>query len=93
MLKSNNNDTPYFFSKKDQSDEPILYYGVTYSNTKIMFGLFKKDPVKALEKKYQKLMEEAMQIQRSGDIKGYAAKMAEAEEVQKEIDKLLEKKK
>ena len=53
-----------------------------------MFGLFKKDPVKALQKKYEKLLEEAMQIQRSGDIKGYAAKMAEAEEVQKEIDAL-----
>ena len=57
-----------------------------------MFGLFKKDPVKALEKKYEKLLEEAMQIQRSGDIKGYAAKMAEAEEVKKEIDTLLEQK-
>ncbi len=57
-----------------------------------MFGLFKKDPVKALEKKYEKLLEEAMQIQRSGDIKGYAAKMAEAEEVQKEIEALLDKK-
>lgn len=53
-----------------------------------MFGLFKKDPVKALEKKYQQLMEEAMHIQRGGDIKAYAAKVAEAEEVQKEIDKL-----
>jgi hypothetical protein len=51
-----------------------------------MFGLFKKDPVKALEKKYEKLLEEAMQLQRGGDIKGYAAKMAEAEEVQKEIE-------
>jgi hypothetical protein len=58
-----------------------------------MFGLFKKDPIKALEKKYQKLMEEAMQIQRSGDIKGYAAKMAEAEEVQQEIEKLQQEKK
>ena len=57
-------------------------------NQEIMFGLFKKDPVKALQKKYEKLLEEAMQIQRSGDIKGYAAKMAEAEEVQKEIDAL-----
>lgn len=57
-----------------------------------MFGLFKKNPVKALEKKYEKLLEEAMQIQRSGDIKGYAAKMAEAEEVQKEIEALLDKK-
>ncbi|GAB5551268.1 MAG: hypothetical protein Sapg2KO_08590 [Saprospiraceae bacterium] len=82
-----------FFSKKDRSYEPILLNDVNFSNTKIMFGLFKKDPVKALEKKYQKLMEEAMHIQRGGDIKGYAAKMAEAEEVQKEIEKLEAEKK
>ena len=53
-----------------------------------MFGLFKKDPVKKLEKEYQKLMEEAMWLQRNGDIKGYAAKVAEAEEVLAELDRL-----
>lgn len=57
-----------------------------------MFGLFKKDPIKALEKKYEKLLEEAMQLQRGGDIKGYAAKMAEAEDVQKQIETAQEKK-
>lgn len=50
-----------------------------------MFNFFKKDPQKELEKKYQKLLEEAMNLQRSGDIKGYAIKMAEAEEVAKQI--------
>ncbi|MFN7491199.1 MAG: DUF6435 family protein, partial [Chryseotalea sp.] len=34
-----------------------------------MFGLFKSDPVKNLEKQRAKLLEEAMQIQRSGDLK------------------------
>ncbi|MCB0589220.1 MAG: Lacal_2735 family protein [Phaeodactylibacter sp.] len=53
-----------------------------------MFGLFKKDPVKKLERQYLKLMEEAMRIQRSGDIKSYSAKVAEAEEIQKRIDEL-----
>lgn len=53
-----------------------------------MFGLFKKDPTKKLEKKYLALMEEAMMIQRSGDIKAYSAKVAEAEEVMKEIEKM-----
>ncbi|MEN0005442.1 MAG: DUF6435 family protein [Bacteroidota bacterium] len=53
-----------------------------------MFGLFKKDPVKKLEKEYMKLMEEAMQIQRGGDIKGYAAKVAEAEAIQEKIEAL-----
>jgi len=53
-----------------------------------MFGLFKKDPVKALEQEYRKLMEEAMHIQRSGDLKAYAVKIAEAEEIAKKIEEL-----
>lgn len=54
-----------------------------------MFGLFKKkDPVAKLEKKYSQLLEEAMQLQRNGDIKGYAAKTAEAEAVADEIEAL-----
>ncbi len=56
--------------------------------TTAMFNFFKKDPVKELEKKYAMLMEQAMQLQRKGDIKGYAAKVAEAEEVQKQIEQL-----
>lgn len=51
-----------------------------------MFGLFKKDPVKEWEKQYRRLMEEAMHIQRSGDLRAYAAKIAEAEEVAKKIE-------
>lgn len=51
-----------------------------------MFGLFKKDPLKKLEKEHAKMLEEAMKIQRSGDIKGYAAKMAEAEELEKKME-------
>lgn len=57
-----------------------------------MFGLFKKDPAKKLEKQYEKLLEEAMRLQRSGDIRGYAAKIAEAEEVQKQIEALEDQK-
>lgn len=54
-----------------------------------MFGLFKKkDPTADLEKKYARLLEEAMQLQRGGDIKGYAAKTAEAEAVADELDAL-----
>jgi hypothetical protein len=58
-----------------------------------MFGLFKKDPIKKLEKEYQQLMEEAMHIQRGGDIKAYSAKVAEAEEVMKKIEELQKEKK
>lgn len=45
----------------------------------IMFGLFKRDPSARLNRKYAKLMEEATVLQRQGNIKGYATKVAEAE--------------
>ncbi len=50
-----------------------------------MFGLFKKDPVKKLEQEYSRLLEESMAEQRAGNIKGYAAKSAEAEAVMDKI--------
>ena len=50
-----------------------------------MFGLFKKDPVKKLEKEYSETLEAAMAAQRGGDIKGYAAKSAEAEAIMDKI--------
>jgi hypothetical protein len=53
-----------------------------------MFGLFKKDPLVNLQKSYNQLLEEAMQLQRKGDIKGYAAKMAASELVMNEIEKI-----
>ncbi|MEY2949108.1 MAG: hypothetical protein RLZZ248_309 [Bacteroidota bacterium] len=53
-----------------------------------MLNFFKKNPTAKLEKKYEKLLEEAMQLQRKGDIKAYAIKSAEAEEVLKEIEKI-----
>jgi len=53
-----------------------------------MFSLFKKDPVKKLNKKYQRMMEKARDIQRTGDLKKYAAVIEEAEEVAKEIETL-----
>lgn len=54
-----------------------------------MFGFFKKkDPVQALEQKYRKMMEEAMHIQRSGDLRAYASKITEAEAIQQQIEKL-----
>ena len=56
-----------------------------------MFGLFKKNPTAKLEKAYQKLMEEAMHIQRSGDLKAYAAKIEEAEQIASQIQQLQQK--
>ena len=56
-----------------------------------MFGLFKKNPTKELEKKHQRLLEEAMSLQRNGDLKGYAIKIIEAEAVMDEILNLTKK--
>lgn len=56
-----------------------------------MFNLFKKDPTKKLEQEHKKLLEEAMALQRKGDIKGFAAKSAEAERVMDEIVKMQKK--
>ncbi len=53
-----------------------------------MFGLFKKDPVKKLEKEYQVLMAKAMEIQRSGDLKHYARLIEESEAIQMKIQEL-----
>ena len=61
-----------------------MFYGK--SNT--MFSFFKKDPVEKLTRQYKKLMEEARDVQRSGDLKLYAKKMEEAEALSKEISKL-----
>jgi len=57
-----------------------------------MFGLFKKDPVEQLKKEYQAVMEEAMHIQRSGDLKAYARKIEAAERILAEIETLKAKK-
>ena len=51
-----------------------------------MFGLFKKNPTKQLEQQYAILMEEARDIQRSGDLRAYSRKLEEAEEVMKKIE-------
>ncbi|MCK6692679.1 MAG: DUF6435 family protein [Thermoanaerobaculia bacterium] len=53
-----------------------------------MFNLFKQDPLKKLDKQYRQLLEEARDLQRKGDIKGYAQKTAEAEAVAQEMERL-----
>ncbi|MGB1120896.1 MAG: Lacal_2735 family protein [Saprospiraceae bacterium] len=55
-----------------------------------MFGLFKKDPVKKLQKKYKDLMEESYRLSTT-DRKASDLKRAEAEEVIKEIEALQKK--
>lgn len=46
-----------------------------------MFGWLSKDPVAKLRKEYEAKLERARDTQRRGDIRGYAALMAEAEEL------------
>lgn len=53
-----------------------------------MFGLFKSNPTAKLEKEYKKLMKEAMELQRKGDIQGYALKTEQAEKVEQEIERI-----
>ncbi|MFT4759702.1 MAG: hypothetical protein ACI9XO_003481 [Paraglaciecola sp.] len=53
-----------------------------------MFGLFKKDPVKKLQKEYGELMEKARDVQRSGDLRAYAEIIKESEEILGKIEKL-----
>ncbi|NNC95776.1 MAG: Lacal_2735 family protein [Chitinophagales bacterium] len=53
-----------------------------------MFSFLKSNPVDKLNKQYQRLMKEARDIQRSGDIKAFAAKTAEADAILKKIEEI-----
>lgn len=53
-----------------------------------MFSLFKKDPVKKLNKEYTSLLEQALAAQRRGDIRSYSDLTTKAENIAKEIDLL-----
>lgn len=45
------------------------------------------DPSRALERHYSKLLKEARDLQRRGDIPAFAAKTREADDLRKRIDK------
>lgn len=49
------------------------------------------DPARPLEKQYSKLLKEARDIQRKGDIPAFAKKTREAEEINKKIEELRKK--
>ena len=51
-----------------------------------MFGLFKANPVKKLQKQYEKIMEQAMHAQRNGKIETYAQLAKQADEIAKKMD-------
>ncbi len=50
-----------------------------------MISLFKPNPAKRLRKRLAVLQKEAMELQRNGDIKGYAIKTEQAKEVEEKI--------
>ena len=51
-----------------------------------MLGLFKKSPVKALQKDHEALLTRAFQAQRNGDIRLYSTLTAEAEALREKIE-------
>ena len=51
-----------------------------------MFSFLKKDPLRDLYNKRAKLLEEAMRIQRSGDLRTYDLKMEVIDKLEKEIE-------
>jgi cell fate (sporulation/competence/biofilm development) regulator YmcA (YheA/YmcA/DUF963 family) len=53
-----------------------------------MFSFLKSDPIKTLQNKRKKLLEEAMHIQRSGNLRLYAQKMEAIDNLEKEIESL-----
>lgn len=50
-----------------------------------MFGFKKKDPVARLRKEYEDCMKAAIELQRTGDIRGFAAKSEEAARIERRL--------
>jgi len=53
-----------------------------------MFSIFKKDPIKKLNKEYSLKLEQSMHAQRNGDIKLYSKLATQADEIHKKIIEL-----
>ena len=50
-----------------------------------MFGLFKTDPTKKLAQQISKKRAESVHVQRSGDLRAYAAMISEIEKLEDEL--------
>ena len=50
-----------------------------------MFGWFRSDPAKTLERKIAKKYDEAVQLQRNGRLREYGALMKEIEDLETEL--------
>ena len=66
---------------------PYNLHKLTYWSF-IMFSIFKSDPLKKLNKRYEAKLALAMHAQRNGNIKGYSMITAEAEEIAVQIKAL-----
>lgn len=53
-----------------------------------MLGLFKSDPRKKLQKAYEAKLEQALHVQRNGDLRAHGTLMEEAEKLYAEIQAL-----
>lgn len=53
-----------------------------------MFGLFKKDPAKKLQKEYEELMKKAVEAQRNGKMELFANLSAKADKISKQLDEI-----
>jgi hypothetical protein len=56
-----------------------------------MFGFLKGDPIKKLQKDYERLSMQAMDAQQNGNIELFGELSQKAEEIGKQIDQLKEK--
>jgi hypothetical protein len=53
-----------------------------------MFGLFKSNPAKKLQRQYDKVLEQSMNAQRKGDMRLFAELTTQAEGLWKQISEL-----
>ncbi|HCC44783.1 MAG TPA: hypothetical protein DEQ32_10320 [Gammaproteobacteria bacterium] len=53
-----------------------------------MFNIFRRNPEKKLQQRYEKKLEEAMKAQRNGKIYEYSTLTAEAEAIREQINKM-----
>jgi len=55
-----------------------------------MFGFFKSDPTKKLTKEIERKRAESVQVQRSGDLRAYAAMIADIEALEDRLIQMRE---
>lgn len=54
-----------------------------------MFGWLKSDPIEKLNKQYQAMLKQAMEIQRDGNLRRYAELTREAELIRESMEVLI----